>query len=116
MMNKYGTEKKLITNKKCGVPHASPIDGRIVVAADDGIYIMNLDGSDVIRLIRCAANGYPILWSPDGSKIAFIGDIDNDGKPSICVVNSNGTYAREITTLNIKVHFYYANRQFDWVN
>ena len=36
------------------------------------VYVMNADGSTVIKL-----NGYP-AWSPDGNKIAFVSGRDGD--------------------------------------
>jgi TolB protein len=46
-----------------------------------GIYIMNADGSNPIRVTR---DGYMPTWSPDGQRIAF-------GCGGICVINIDGT-------------------------
>ena len=70
--------------------------GEIVFASDrDGdydIYVMNSDGSDVRQLTNNDAyDGYPV-WSPDGSKIAFLSSRDNrDNQWSLYVMDADGS-------------------------
>lgn len=60
-------------------------------AANNGIYLINPDGTNQTRLTTGFAI-YP-TWSPDGSKIAFVGD-HND----IFIVNADGTNLTQITS------------------
>jgi Tol biopolymer transport system component len=50
-------------------PKWSPDGTKIVYDGDDGLYVMNADGSDQTRV----ASGQDASWSPDGSRIAFEG-------------------------------------------
>jgi Tol biopolymer transport system component len=50
-------------------PKWSPDGTKIVYDGDDGLYVMNADGSDQTRV----AAGQDASWSPDGTRIAFEG-------------------------------------------
>ncbi len=58
------------------------------------IYVMKADGSGVTRLTRRSVSA-PV-WSPDGSRIAFM--CDRDGSYEICVMNSDGSGQRNLTS------------------
>lgn len=59
------------------------------------IYIMNADGSDMIRLTnRPAPDTYP-CWSPDGRRIVF--ESKRDGDSEIYVMNADGTEQIKLT-------------------
>jgi dipeptidyl aminopeptidase/acylaminoacyl peptidase len=60
--------------------------------AEGEIYVMNADGSNLIRLTQNRDDdGWP-AWSPDGAKIAFGSDRDADRPPQATwVMNSDGT-------------------------
>jgi hypothetical protein len=92
----------------------SSVNGKIVFGNDDGIYTINLDGIELEKLCSIRSGGYPILWSPDGSKIAFRGDVNGDYKKGICVVNSDGSVLKEITDPTIEVKPP-PSRAFDWI-
>jgi TolB protein len=66
---------------------ASPRDG-----AFTDIYVMNADGSGVVRLTHSPAGvlNEDFDWSPDGTKIAFRTNRDS-GNPDIYVMNGDGS-------------------------
>lgn len=69
-------------------PQWSPDGSRIAFFKEDGIYLMNSDGSSVRKLVIGAALWD---WSPDGGKIAFLRDRD------IHLINVDGTGERNLT-------------------
>jgi Tol biopolymer transport system component len=92
----------------------SGLDGKIVIGLSSGILTINPDGSGLARLTYSRVEGYPILWAPDGTKIAFRGDVNGDGKYGICVISARGSGLREITDPRTEV-VPAAIRAFDWV-
>jgi len=76
---------------------------KIAFIYHDEIYVINADGSNLIRLTDDDDRGkcHP-SWSPDGSKIAFgavtgeIGDITN-WKYNIYIINADGTNRTKLT-------------------
>jgi Tol biopolymer transport system component len=59
---------------------------------ESGIYLIDVDGSNVTRLTKNTANEAGTFWSPDGSKILFASDGD------LYVMNSDGTDQMRLTT------------------
>jgi Tol biopolymer transport system component len=68
LMNVDGTGDTPLTVSVGGAPAWSPDGTRLAFTGDSGIYLMNADGSGVVRLI---ADGFEPTWSPDGRRIAF---------------------------------------------
>ena len=71
------------------------ICGKIVFVSDrDGnneIYSCNADGSNVTRLTdNAAVDGDPV-WSPDGTRIAFIRYVDINGPGGLYIMNADGS-------------------------
>ena len=71
----------------------SPDGTRIAFIANRGgdrrIFVMNADGTDLVRLTdHHAGNGSP-AWSPDGRRIAFTSNRSGDNE--IFVINADGT-------------------------
>ena len=59
------------------------------------IYVMDVDGGNLVRLTENSAyDDYP-GWSPDGTKIAFVSA--RDGNPEIYVMNADGSNQRRLT-------------------
>ena len=82
-------------------PVWSPDGTKIAFTSDfhttlpSNIYVMNADGTNVVRLIDTLAD-YDPAWSPDGTQIAF--DSNQDGiVTSIYAINVDGTNLRRIT-------------------
>jgi Tol biopolymer transport system component len=66
------------------------------------IYVMDADGSNVVRLTDDPAGEYMPKWSPDGSSIAFVRE-DGPGSPTptrstIYIMNPDGSEARRISS------------------
>lgn len=76
-----------------GNPHWSPDGTRLAFDNDDGIYVVNADGSGVVKVARGA---FP-TWSPDGTRIAFVTGSEGGGS-EIRVVNADGTGERTVTS------------------
>jgi Tol biopolymer transport system component len=97
-------------------PAWSPDGTRIAFAregrsagADTGnadIYVVNTDGTDVVRLTHDSVMEYAPTWSPDGSRIAFIGwDLASGGEPPspvrLYVANADGSDAKALGPENV---------------
>ena len=77
-------------------PTAGVPQGRIVFTSDRDanvsapvpeVYIMNADGSDQTNLSSNASFDWEPLWSPDGTRIAFIAKRDrNDGQSGFSAI------------------------------
>jgi PKD repeat protein len=83
-------------------PAWSPDGGRIAFTSDrDGgllqLYLMNVDGSNVVRLATALGYAGQPAWSPDGSTLAFDCVIDV-GNGDICAVSADGSTFRRLTT------------------
>jgi len=64
-----------------------------------GIYVMNPDGSNMVRLTSTQANDHSSAWSPDGTKIAFERNSDAFGVVSdVYVMNADGSNQTPVTT------------------
>ena len=63
--------------------------------ANDEIYVMNADGSDVRRLTNDPADDAMTTWSPDGTRLAF--ETNRAGSYDIWVMNADGTDPRPLT-------------------
>ncbi len=64
-----------------------------------GIYVMNPDGSNRVRLTSTQANDHSSAWSPDGTKIAFERNSDAFGVVSdVYVMNADGSNQTPVTT------------------
>lgn len=79
----------------------SPDGTQVVLTAsaegrqDIDIFVIGVDGTDLMRLTDDPANDSRPSWSPDGSSIAF--DSDRDGDREIFVMNSDGSSQRQLT-------------------
>jgi len=61
------------------------------------IYTMNADGSEQTRLTHNTAQEAHPVWSPDGSKIAFISNRAGENEFDVYVMGSNGSEQTRLT-------------------
>lgn len=80
-------------------PAWSPDGRRIAFASDrDGdreIYVMDVDGKNVVRLTNSPTPDYQPTWSPDGTHIAFVSE--RYGFSDLVVMNADGTNQSRLT-------------------
>jgi Tol biopolymer transport system component len=62
---------------------------------DGEIYVMNVDGSEQIRLTNHEANDSAPVWSPDGRKIAFTSN--REGLTRVYIMNADGSQIHRLT-------------------
>lgn len=76
------------------------IGGRVAFHSDrDGeidIYVMNTDGSDVLRLTDAPGRDFEPDWSPDGTTIVFSSDRDDPDNAQLYLMNADGTNQRRL--------------------
>lgn len=62
------------------------------------IYVMNADGSNVVRLASDPGPEYAPGWSPDGSRIAFVKLANDVGYTAIFTMKPDGTDVRQVSS------------------
>ncbi len=82
----------------------SVVDAKIVCRIDGDIYVMEDDGTKRRRLTQNTAptrDTYP-RWSPDGDRIVFVRDMDQDNQRSseLFLMNADGTNVQRLTDDN----------------
>jgi Tol biopolymer transport system component len=95
VMNAKGGDQRRVMRMKGGgstEPAWSPDGRRIAFAGNDGLYVVNADGSGLRRL---TGSGETPAWSPDGRRIAFTSR--QDGNDEVYVMNADGTGQRNLT-------------------
>ena len=90
------TPDSLFSNRNDMGPNWSPDGSRIVFASGRpgplNIYSMDADGGDVVRLTERPSANFEPAFSPDGTKIAFVG-----GPQHLLVMNADGTNETDLT-------------------
>jgi Tol biopolymer transport system component len=80
-------------------PSFSPDGSRIVYMSQrDGqrdLYIMDLEGQDILQLTDSEAYDYEPAWSPDGERIAFVSR--RTGKSQIFIMDADGSNVVQLT-------------------
>jgi TolB protein len=96
LMNADGTDRTELTHDVAYAqsPSWSPDGTKIAFAAQDGIYVMSADGTDIHRVGRytgpLACADFEPSWSPDGTTIAWAVLCDGGGL-GIWTVRSDGS-------------------------
>jgi TolB protein len=84
-------------------PSWSPDGRKIAFALGPGskptsLYLMNADGTNLIQLTHLSLTCYLQQWSPDGSKLVFIGQQGKDvNTAAVYGINADGSNARRLT-------------------
>ena len=80
----------------------APANGKIAYVTDSEMRVMNPDGSNVSTVsnttTECSPIGAP-YWSPDGSRIAFIGHMDCGASEQIYLMNEDGSGLTNLTAV-----------------
>jgi Tol biopolymer transport system component len=100
LMSADGSKETFVAENG-GDPAWSPDGQRIAFQrpANGEIYVVDADGTDLVRLTRNAVGDGEPAWSPDGRQIAF--QTTRDGPAEIYVMDADGTDARRVTNDNL---------------
>jgi len=103
-MKQNGTQEEQVTHLGGRVlfPDFSPDGSKLLFSGTVGgdphsdLYTVDADGSGLVQLTSGAGNNSLGVWSPDGSKIAFISD--RTGFDQVWVMDGNGANPEQLTT------------------
>jgi len=103
-MNADGTGRtSLITTNYPGSFDWSPDCKKIAIQTDEGIHVINADGSNLKRLMPIevtpgvySGRYYDPAWSPDGRQIAYMEE-DEEGIDTLYVMNADGNAETALT-------------------
>ena len=98
VMDSDGSNKTRLTDtgtyKYANNPSWSPDGRKIAFTQGDSVRVMNSDGSGE----KILTGGAGSCWSPDGEKIAFVSKDADSPTYNICVVDSDGSNLKQLTT------------------
>jgi Tol biopolymer transport system component len=110
VMNADGSDQRRLLDFPSADRHEwSPDGSRLAFVGSDGkddgdgchedheLYVMNADGSGLLRLTDDEYYEQDPSWSPDGSQIAFSASNQSDYAWEVFVVNADGTDLRRLT-------------------
>jgi len=83
----------ILAEVKCAIPAQIAFTG--YAAATPDIFIINSNGTQVIRLTQHPSSDFDPVWSPDGRRIAFTSD--RDGLREIYVMEPDGSSVTRLT-------------------
>jgi Tol biopolymer transport system component len=77
-------------------PQWSPDGREIAFQANNGIYTVNADGTQVTRIAAAGGRAGEPAWSPDGTKLLYTKSSQNPGPTQLWTINANGSDNRPI--------------------
>ena len=96
VLDVHRNESVPITSFSSWEPAWSPGSERLAVASDKGIYAVNRDGRNVLRLTPFVA--WSPAWSEDGTRLAFLTDWSNpDGVADIWTLTGDRLEPQRLT-------------------
>jgi len=97
LINTDGTQQVQLSDISWdGSPSWSPDGKKIVFTKSGRLYVINADGTNIIKLrIGISPNISDLAWSPDGTKIAFIYTFGS--RRDIYIMNHDGTNIVNLT-------------------
>ncbi|HEY7612561.1 MAG TPA: LpqB family beta-propeller domain-containing protein [Gemmatimonadales bacterium] len=99
LMNADGTGQAQLTSGGGTQPDWSPDGSMIVFSANDQIFVMNPDGSEIVQLTSTTGHAEGPAWSPDGTRIAFTGGV-SFSDADIFVMDADGSNVIQLTTFS----------------
>jgi len=76
------------------------------------IYVINVDGTGLTRLTYNRGADISPVWSPDGTKIAFMSV--REGRSGLYIMNADGSDPRFVTTANFGIELPLCRRSLTW--
>jgi Tol biopolymer transport system component len=77
------------------------LEGRIAVSAGrphgEDVYVVDADGSNLVRVTTDRAADFDPSWSPDGNQIAYRHQRGDDSTTDIYVIGADGTGAHDVS-------------------
>jgi TolB protein len=98
VMNGDGSGQRMLV-RRGNSPAWSPDGRKVAFWRAGGMFVVNPDGSELVRLRRGpGGRRASLVWSPDGRQLAFLGDIDRcDFCFDLYVMNADGSGLRNVT-------------------
>ncbi|MGB8981349.1 MAG: hypothetical protein WCC12_05705 [Anaerolineales bacterium] len=96
IMNSDGSNERTILGQ-AGRPKWSPAGDLIAFKSriDNALYLINSDGSKLRKIADLDPNDYSYIWSPNGTRIAFVSM--SEGRNQIYVVEVNDSNLQRLT-------------------